>query len=147
MIDLSQSSFLIGIYLVAVIKVKLKQNMPLSAEAIVGIVGLLLALLPSIFVVSKIIRQRGQSNANCSMFPRELVGQRRRLTHKHIDEYRSPEPSALPLSHLNRQTSHPLYNEDCLEAGLLRCSYIPNERFHDPGGCRSIILAGALAGG
>lgn len=49
-------------------------NMSLSAEAIVAIVGVLLALLPSIFVLLKIIRQRGRSNASAGKLRRELAG-------------------------------------------------------------------------
>jgi hypothetical protein len=40
--------------------------MSLSAEAIIGVVGLLLALLPSMFVVWTIINQRNRNNVSFS---------------------------------------------------------------------------------
>jgi hypothetical protein len=40
--------------------------MSLSAEAIIGVIGLLLALLPFMFIVWTIIKQRHRNNVSCS---------------------------------------------------------------------------------
>ena len=77
-------------------------------------------------------------------FPEKLLASDK-VWRKHIDTYLSLGPPALPLSRLNRQTSNPVHNESSLEAGLLRCSNIPGERFYDPRSCKSATPAGALS--